>query len=145
MRLLEILRVAIESLLRHKTRALLTMLGIIIGVAAVIAMLAIGRGAQSAIESQIASLGTNVLMIFPGATSAGGVSSGAGTSVTLTVEDADAIREEASTVGYVSQTARTVRQVVAGNLNWSTTIQGGTTDFFTIRAWKLKTGELFSD
>jgi putative ABC transport system permease protein len=131
--------------MRHKTRALLTMLGIIIGVAAVIAMLAIGRGAQSAIEAQIASLGTNVLMIFPGATSSGGVSSGAGTSVTLTVEDALAIREEASAISHVTPTVRTVRQVVAGNLNWSSTIQGGTLDFLTIRGWKLKTGELFTD
>jgi putative ABC transport system permease protein len=143
--MLEVLRIAIESLLRHKTRALLTMLGIIIGVAAVIAMLAIGRGAQSAIEAQIASLGTNVLLIFPGATASGGVSSGAGTSVTLTVEDAEAIREQASAVSYVTPTVRTVRQVVAGNLNWSSTIQGGTIDFLIIRGWKLNDGELFTE
>ena len=95
MRILETIRIAFDSLIRQKTRAILTMLGIIIGVGAVIAMVAVGQGAQSAVESQIASLGTNILMVIPGATSQGGVSAGAGMAVTLKDEDVDAIRADA--------------------------------------------------
>jgi putative ABC transport system permease protein len=145
MRFWETIRVAIDSLLRHKTRALLTMLGIIIGVGAVVAMVAVGQGAQMAVETQIASLGTNVLMVFPGATSFGGVSSGAGVAKALDEGDIEAIRTEAPAVAAVTPTTRTNRQVVAGNLNWFTSIQGGNTDFFSIRDWKLQSGNLFTD
>ncbi|PWB69669.1 multidrug ABC transporter substrate-binding protein [candidate division GN15 bacterium] len=145
MRFWETIRVAIDSLLRHKTRALLTMLGIIIGVGAVVAMVAVGQGAQMAVETQIASLGTNVLMVFPGATQFGGVSSGAGAAKALDEGDIEAIRTEAPAVAAITPVARTNRQVVAGNLNWFTSIMGGNTDFFTIRDWKLKSGDLFTD
>jgi putative ABC transport system permease protein len=145
MRFLEIIRISVDSLLRHKTRALLTMLGIIIGVGAVIAMVAVGQGAQSAVESQIASLGSNFLIVFPGATTQGGVSSGAGSAQTLTEGDMEAIREQCPAVAAVSPTVRTVRQVVAGNLNWSTTIQGGNTEFFKIRDWRIEGGETFTE
>jgi putative ABC transport system permease protein len=145
MRIIEIFRIAVDSLLRHKTRALLTMLGIIIGVGAVIAMVAVGQGAQTAVETQIASLGTNVLIVFPGATMQGGASSGAGTSQTLTEADIDAIREQCPAVGAVSPTTRVNRQVIAGNMNWSTTIQGGNTEFFKIRDWRIESGETFSE
>jgi putative ABC transport system permease protein len=145
MRFLEIISIAVDSLLRHKTRALLTMLGIIIGVCAVIAMVAVGQGAQAAVEAQIASLGTNILIVFPGATFHGGVSSGAGGSTTLNEEDIEAIREQAPAVGAITPMARTNRQVVAGNLNWSTTIQGGNTEYFAIRDWKLESGNLFTE
>ena len=145
MRFWETIRVAIDSLLRHKTRALLTMLGIIIGVGAVVAMVAVGQGAQMAVETQIASLGTNVLMVFPGATSFGGVSSGAGVAKALDEGDIEAIRTEAPAVAAVTPTTRTNRQVVAGNLNWFTSIQGGNPDFFSIRDWKLQSGDLFTD
>lgn len=145
MRFWETIRVAIDSLLRHKTRALLTMLGIIIGVGAVVAMVAVGQGAQMAVETQIASLGTNVLMVFPGATQFGGVSSGAGAAKALDGGDIIAISAEATAVASVTPTTRSNRQVVAGNLNWSTSIQGGDPDFFSIRDWKLKTGELFTE
>jgi putative ABC transport system permease protein len=141
----EILRIAIDSLLRHKTRALLTMLGIIIGVAAVVAMMAIGKGAQVAVETQIASLGTNILIVFPNATSFGGVSSGAGGAQTLTLDDIQAIRDQCPAVQYVSPTTRTNRQVVAGSLNWSTQIQGGIPEFLKIRDWTVAEGDMFSE
>ncbi len=145
MRLLETIRIAIDSLLRHKTRALLTMLGIIIGVGAVIAMVAVGQGAQAAVEAQIASLGSNVLIVFPGATSQGGVSYGAGTAQSLTLADVEAIRQQCPAVAAVSPMNRITRQVIAGNLNWSTSIQGVNTDFFRIRDWRVETGEPFTE
>ena len=145
MQILEVLRVAIDSLLGHKTRALLTMLGIIIGVGAVIAMVAVGQGAQSAVEAQIASLGTNVLILFPGSMMQGGTRSAAGTEVSLTEEDVDAIRKQCPAVGLVTPSARTGRQVVAGNLNWSTTIYGGNTEYFLIRDWRIRSGEFFTE
>jgi putative ABC transport system permease protein len=145
MRVLETVMIALDSLLRHKTRALLTMLGIIIGVGAVIAMVAVGQGASAAVDSQIASLGTNVLIIFPASMSHGGVSTGAGAAVTLDLDDMQAIREQAPAVAAISPTARAQRQVVAGNLNWSTNIQGGNTEFFRIRDWRIETGESFSE
>ncbi len=141
----EVLRVAVDSLMRHKTRALLTMLGIIIGVAAVVAMMAVGKGAQQAVETQIASLGTNILIIFPAATFMGGVSSGAGGYQTLEVADADAIRDQCSAVAHVTPTVRTNRQVVAGSLNWSTSIQGGNPDFLQIRDWTVAEGDMFTE
>jgi putative ABC transport system permease protein len=145
MRFLEIIRMAFDSLLRHKTRAILTMLGIIIGVGAVVAMVAVGNGARTSVESQIASLGTNVLMIFPGSFSQRGVSGGAASGQGLTEDDINAIRESAPAVGAITPMARASRQVIAGNLNWYTSIQGGNTDFFSIRDWKLKSGELFTE
>ncbi|MGA9116446.1 MAG: ABC transporter permease [Bacteroidota bacterium] len=145
MKFRESLRIAVESLLRHKTRAILTMLGIVIGVGAVIAMVAVGQGAQTAVEAQIASLGTNVLIIFPGATAAGGVRSAAGSATTLDEADIQAIREECPAVGAATPAARTGRQVVAGNLNWSTSIQGGNTEYFHIRGWRLASGDFFTE
>jgi putative ABC transport system permease protein len=145
MRFLETIRIAIDSLFRQKTRAILTMLGIIIGVGAVIAMVSIGQGAQSAVEAQIASLGTNVLMIMPGSTYQGGVSSGAGAAVTLRDVDVEAIRERCPAVDAVSPATRTGRQVVAGSLNWSTSVQGGNAEYFRIRDWKLQAGSYFTE
>lgn len=145
MRSWETLWIAIDSLLRHKTRALLTMLGIIIGVGAVIAMVAIGQGAQTAVETQIASLGTNVLMVFPSSSSFGGVSSGAGTGQSLTLDDLSAIRDQCPSVGAITPSARTNRQVIAGNMNWSTGIFGGNTEYFRIRDWRLASGDFFTE
>jgi putative ABC transport system permease protein len=141
----ETVRVAVDSLLRNKTRALLTMLGIIIGVAAVVAMMAVGKGAQVAVETQIATLGTNILIIFPNSTFTGGVNSGAGSAQTLTLEDIQAIRDQCPAVQYISPTARTNRQVVAGSLNWSTQIQGGIPEFLKIRDWTVNDGDMFTD
>ena len=102
MRFFEILRISFDALLRNKMRSLLTMLGIIIGVGAVIAMVAIGQGAQTSVEAQINSLGTNVILIFPGTTTKSGVSAGAGTNTTLTEEDAKAIKEQCSSVSLLT-------------------------------------------
>jgi len=143
--ILETTRMAIDSLFRHKTRAILTVLGIVIGVAAVVAMVAVGQGAQMAVESQIASLGSNILTVFPASFNFGGVSQGAGTVQNLNADDVAAIREEAPAVAAVSPTLRTNRQVVAGNMNWFTSIQGGNTDFFQIREWTLASGEMFTE
>ena len=145
MRFWETIAIATDSLMRHKTRALLTMLGIIIGVGDVVAMVAVGNGAQAAVDAQIASLGTNVLMIFPGAAFRGGVSSGSGGYTNLNEGDIEAIREQSPAVAAISPMVRTSRQVVAGNLNWSTSIQGGNTDFFIIRDWSLGSGDLFTE
>lgn len=145
MRMWETFRIAIDSLLRQKTRAMLTMLGIIIGVGAVIAMVAIGQGATTAVETQIASLGTNVLIVFSSASQSGGVSGGAGTSQSLTLDDIQAIREQCPSVGAITPSANTNRQIIAGNMNWNTRIQGGNTDFFHIRDWRLGSGEFFTE
>jgi putative ABC transport system permease protein len=144
-RYFEVLNIAIDSLLRNKTRALLTMLGIIIGVGAVIAMVAVGQGATVAVEAQIAALGQNVLIIFPGAQSQGGVRLSPGSSSTFTLDDIGAIRRDCPAVSWVSPQTRTGRQVVAGNLNWATTIQGGFPEFLSIRDWKVASGEVFTE
>ena len=145
MRFFEILRIAFDALLRNKMRSLLTMLGIIIGVGAVIAMVAIGQGAQVSVEAQISSLGSNVLMVFPGSSSRGGVMGGGGTGASLTEEDQQAVKEQCPAVAYVSPQVGSGAQVVFGNLNWGTRIQGGTVDFFAIRDWRLDAGDFFTD
>src|SRR5476649_1225613 len=119
---------AFESLSTNKVRAALTMLGIIIGVAAVITMTAIGQGAKKAVTDQIATLGTNLLTIFPGATFTGGVSSGTGGSNRLTEVDAEAIKKLA-TVSAVAPTATVQAQIVAANANWSTRVNGTTPEY----------------
>ncbi len=145
MHFVEIIRAAVDSLVRHKTRAMLTMLGIVIGVGAVVAMVAVGTGAQIAVDAQIASLGTNVLMVFPGAGFQGPVSMGAGQAQNLTLDDVIAIREQCPAVGYATPSTRTNRQVVAGNLNWATQIQGGGPEFFPIRDWSLQAGAFYTE
>lgn len=145
MRLYEIFAIAFDALIRNKMRSMLTMLGIIIGVGAVIAMIAVGQGASYSVESQIASLGQNVLLIYPGASTRGGVSGGAGSASTLTIEDAQAILEQCPSVAYMSPMLRAPSQIIAGNLNWSTAVQGGSVDFFMIRDWKIESGEFFTE
>src|SRR5215210_6965677 len=121
MNLLSIVRIAFRALARNKMRAALTMLGIIIGVAAVIAMVSIGQGAQASVQAQIESMGTNLLFISAGAQNVGGVRSGAGDSGTntLTIEDLEAIRREVPSVALVSPVVNSRSQLVAGNQNWS--------------------------
>jgi putative ABC transport system permease protein len=145
MRLLSILRMALRSINRNKLRSILTMLGIVIGVAAVIAMLAIGQGARNAINSQIASLGTNLLMIFPGAYTAGGVRSEAGTASRLSEDDANAIKAQCQAVMYSTPMARTSVQVKAGGQNWRTTIFGAFSNYLKVRDWDLATGTNYTD
>jgi putative ABC transport system permease protein len=137
------LRAALRALRRNKLRSGLTTLGIVIGVAAVIAMVSIGRGANVAVQQQIASLGTNLLMIVPGATTAGGVRSGWGGVSTLTVGDAERIAREVPSVSGVSWFKRQVAQVVYGEKNWSTSVQGASPSYGEVRSWSVAQGEFF--
>ena len=136
--------ISYRSLNKNKVRSLLTMLGIIIGVASVIAMLSIGQGSRDSIEKQIQSMGTNVIMVFPGATFRGGVAGGAGTAQSLKMDDLDAIRDECPSVKLVSPLARSSGQVIAGNSNWNTSVQGVYPEYFEIRDLTLASGEIFS-
>jgi putative ABC transport system permease protein len=145
MKILNILLSAFRALQRNKMRSFLTMLGIIIGVGAVIAMLAIGQGAEYSVKQQIAALGTNVLMVYPGAQQQAGVRTAAGSAVTLTEEDAAAIARECPAVKYLSPGSGAGGQVIAGNLNWSTGIQGVGSDYLEIRQWAVDYGEFFTD
>ncbi len=125
-------------------RSLLTMLGIIIGVASVIDMVAIGKGAQEQIEEQIAALGTNVVMIHPGTASQRGVRMGASSRQSLTAEDISALENEVSLLTAVAPVARSGGQVIGGTGNWQTSVYGTTPEYVIIRDWKLEAGELFS-
>jgi len=145
MKKLNIVLSAFRALQRNKMRSFLTMLGIIIGVGAVIAMLAIGQGAEISVKDQIAALGSNVLIILPGSQQQGGIRGGAGTMTTLTEEDAAAVARECPDVAYVSPGARANGQVIAGDMNWATSIEGGSADYLNIRQWALADGEFFSD
>jgi putative ABC transport system permease protein len=145
MKILNIFLSAFRALQRNKMRSFLTMLGIIIGVGAVIAMLAIGQGAEYSVKQQIAALGTNVLMVFPGAQQQAGVRTAAGSAVTLTEEDALAIARDCPAVKYLSPGSGAGGQVIAGNLNWSTGIQGVGSDYLEIRQWPIEYGEFFTD
>ncbi|HEX6535597.1 MAG TPA: ABC transporter permease [Gemmatimonadaceae bacterium] len=140
-----LVKVAAQSILKNKMRTLLTMLGIIIGVGAVIVMVALGHGAQSQIQSQIASLGTNLIVVMPGATAQGGVSQGAATFNRLTVEDAEKLKREASTLVGVSPVIMTRAQVIGGDGNWRTMVDGVSTDYLAIRDWAVQSGALFTD
>jgi len=144
MRLFMIFRVAIKALNRNKMRTTLTMLGMIIGVAAVIAMVALGKGATESIEAQIQSAGTNIINVMSGNFMAMGVRQGSGASNTLTVEDALAVRELVPTAQYVAPSVSTRNQIIAGNQNWQTRIQGTDVEFPLIRSWPVKFGTFFS-
>jgi putative ABC transport system permease protein len=144
MRLLATLKIAGRALRRNMLRTLLTMLGMIIGVGAVIAMVGIGNGAKSQIEAQIASMGENVVLVFSGSFSRGGVRSGWGGAGTLTIEDADAILREIPGVTAVSPEIRTRAQIAAGSQNWNTSIQGESPEYFDIRQWPIRIGSAFT-
>jgi putative ABC transport system permease protein len=137
--------IALRALRRNKLRSTLTALGIIIGVGAVIAMVSIGNGAKSQVESQIASLGQNVISVFPGTSTTGGMRGGWGSSSTLTVEDARAIEAEVAGVVAVSAEVRDRQQVLASGLNWNTTVMGEWPGYLSIRAWELETGSMFTE
>lgn len=142
--ILSLFRVAIRALRRNVLRTLLTMLGIIIGVAAVIAMVSIGTGARVQVEKSVASLGQNVIMVMAGGNSRGGVFSGMGGAPTLTVDDAEAIRSDVEGVGFVSPESRGSAQLTSGNLNWNVQISGESEEYLDIRAWPLAEGDFFS-
>jgi len=140
-----LVRIAGDSILKNKMRTLLTMLGIVIGVGAVIVMVAVGQGAQKSIASQINALGTNLLIVTPGSSNAGGVSQGAGTFNRITVQDAEKLKSEGTLFAGVSPVVMTRTQVIAGGTNWRTLINGVSTDFQTIRDWQMQSGTFFSD
>jgi putative ABC transport system permease protein len=143
-RLLASLRIALRALLVNKMRSALTMLGIIIGVGAVIAMVAVGSGAQRRIAEQIASMGSNLLMVMSGSSTSGGMRFGAGTVPTLTSDDAKAIQTEIPGVKYVAPSVNGIAQVVYGNQNWATLIIGTTPEVLDIREWTLFSGRPFT-
>jgi putative ABC transport system permease protein len=136
-------RIAVRALRVNKLRSILTMLGIIIGVAAVIAMVSVGSGAQARIAEQIQSLGSNMLVVLSGSINQGGVRMGSGSQLTITEEDAWAIQREVQGVHAAAPAMRGGGQVVWGNLNWSTTIQGATPEFFEARDWPVVAGQPF--
>ncbi|TMQ68978.1 MAG: FtsX-like permease family protein [Candidatus Eisenbacteria bacterium] len=141
----ELLSVGLQALSRNRMRSALTVLGIVIGVAAVIATLAIGQGAREAVQAQIRALGANTLTVLPGTITASGARSGMGSTTTMTPEDADAIRAECPTVQAVAPTVRTVAQLVYGANNWSSQVQGTTPDFSIIRQWPVASGVFLTD
>ena len=147
MNLLLTFRVAIRALGRNKMRSCLTMLGIIIGVGAVIANIAIGQGASSQVQASIANMGNNMLFVMSGSMNFGGMRGGAGSSNTLIPEDADAVERECPAVRAVSPGVRANGQLVFGNQNWvaSSGIQGTNEKFPDIRAWPIATGEFFTE
>jgi len=137
--------IAFRALRRNTMRSILTALGIIIGVGAVVAMVAVGNGAQAKIESQVAALGQNLLIVFAGNRKSGGVNSGLGTASTLTLEDAAAIAREVLDVVAVSPEISTTAQVIANGRNWSTSVLGESPGYLQIRDWELSAGAMFSD
>jgi putative ABC transport system permease protein len=143
--LLITVKIALRALRRNAMRSLLTTLGIIIGVAAVIAMVSIGQGASVSVQERIASLGNNMLIILSGTTTQGGVRTGAGGKPTLTVNDAKAIQRDCPAVAAVTYTSRRqVQQLVAGNQNWSTIVSGVTAEYQTVRDWPVMAGRFLS-
>ena len=137
--------IALRSLRRNKLRSILTALGIIIGVASVVAMVAVGNGAQARIEGQVAALGQNLLLIFAGNRHSGGVNSGLGSASALTLADARALSTEIVDIVATSPEITTTGQAIANGRNWSTTVAGESPDYLKIRDWKLSEGSMFTD
>ena len=138
-------RIAFRALRINKMRSALTMLGVIIGVGAVIAMLAVGTGASKKIQEQISSMGSNLLVILPGSSSSGGIRMGSGTQPTLSLADSEAILKECPAVSDVAPSLNGVAQIVYGNLNWSTGVVGTTSGMLSVREWPLTAGREFTD
>jgi putative ABC transport system permease protein len=145
MNFLAIVRVAARALGRNKLRTALTMLGIIIGVGAVIVLVSIGQGAQSMVLDQISSMGTNMMYIMPGNLNFGGAALGAGASNTLTDDDVNAMEREIPTIAAASPLMNATGQLVFGNQNWFVRIQGSNDKFPEIRTWKIERGEFFTE
>ncbi len=140
-----LLRIAKNALMRNKFRAFLTMLGIIIGVASVIAMLGIGQGSKKSIQDQVASMGSNMVFIMPGSQQRGGVMMGNSSSQSLKLADLDAIKQQCVNVSAVSPEVRTSGQVVFGNENWPTSIYGSNTEYLDIKKFGIESGRMFTD
>jgi len=145
MRIVTTIIIAFRALRRNKLRTILAALGMIIGVGAVIAMVSMGNGAKAQVESQIAGLGENMITIFPGSLTSGGMRGGWGSASSLTVDDAEAIKREVIGAIGVSPEIRDRQQVMANGLNWNTQVLGESPDFPNIRAWKLAAGDFFTE
>ena len=145
MRKSTLIKVATQSILKNKMRTFLTMLGIVIGVAAVIVMVAVGYGAQSSIEKQIGSLGTNMIMVMPGASQQGGVNQGANTFNRLTPQDYEKLQRESILLSAVSPVVFTQAQAISSQGNWRTRVQGVSTEYQVIRDWPTESGSFFSE
>jgi putative ABC transport system permease protein len=139
-----VLRIAFKALLRNTMRSFLTMLGVIIGVGAVIAMVAIGEGAKARVEASFAAMGTNLLIIMSGSSSSGGARGGYGSQPTLTWDDMKAIQNEVGTVRFVAPQLRTSGQLMSEEGNWSTSVYGVSPEYFDIRSWGMSQGARFS-
>jgi putative ABC transport system permease protein len=139
------LRVALRALRRNTMRSMLTALGMIIGVAAVITMVSIGNGAKVQVEAQVASLGQNLITVMPGSFSSGGMRGGFGSSITLTPEDAEAISAEVSNIDGLSPEVRDRNQVLANGLNWNTNVNGVGPDYPYVRNWPIASGTMFTE
>jgi putative ABC transport system permease protein len=142
---LQTFRVALRALLRNKLRSFLTTLGVIIGVAAVIAMVAIGEGAKARVEQAFAAMGSNLLIVMSGTTTRGGAFGGFGSLPTLTWDDLEAIRTQAPAVRRAAAALQTTVQVASEDQNWTTSITGTSPDYFEIRSWPLASGSMFGD
>ena len=136
--------IAVRALLRNKMRSFLTTLGVVIGVGAVIAMVAIGEGAKASVAAQFAAMGTDLLIVTSGSTTAGGARGGSGSAPTLTWEDAKAIGAQLRSVRYVAPNLRSNAQVISDEQNWSTSVTGTTPEYFSIRNWSAARGGLFT-
>jgi putative ABC transport system permease protein len=145
MNLWQTLRVALRALRRNKLRSFLTVLGVVIGVGAVVAMVAIGEGAKAQVEAAFSSMGSNLLIVLPGTTTAGGAHGGFGSMPTLTWDDLEAIRTQLPSVEMAAPSIRTVAQILSEDQNWSTQVTGTTRDYFRIRNWSIGRGALFTD
>ena len=137
-------RIALRALKTNRMRSALTMLGIIIGVAAVIAMVGVGSGATARIQDQIQSIGSNLIIVLPGSVSTNGVRLGSGATASLTQDDAKAIATDCPSVAVAAPTVRGNVQAVSGNNNWATTVQGVTPDYMTLRDYTVMSGEFFT-
>jgi len=141
---MQVFRLAVRALKRNQMRSLLTALGVIIGVAALIVTVAAGEGAKALLNDQIASLGSNMMIVMPGTSTSGGVHGGGGTGKPLTRDDIAEIARSAPAVRYAAPLDRTVVQAISANQNWSTTVYGTTPEYFAIRDWQAARGRLFT-
>jgi len=138
------IRIAARAILRNKVRSSLTMLGVIIGVASVITMISLGAGARASIDAQIQAQGVTLIYVSAGSFGHGGVRQGTGTTSKLTMEDAEAMAQQVPTIGLWTPVVRGRAQVVAGNQNWNTSVEGGNTDYVAVRNWVLTSGANFT-
>lgn len=140
----KLVKVAFQSILKNRMRSLLTTLGMIIGVASVISLLALGKGSQEDIKKQVASLGTNMIIIHPSSTFSGGVRGGSGSRATLTMDDVESLREQPDLIRYVSPDVRLSEQIISGKNNWNTNVNGVSVDYLDIRNYVLSNGSFFT-